>query len=647
MEKESFVHMCHEHPLSLIVPDSTHEISYIPVCYGCWRYILPGDAMYGCSRGCGFRWMLHKECMEMPQEIMHPVHPSHPLTLHDSQLSIICEPKECAVCELYMYGLSYGCSQGDCDGFMIHLRCAVGFSFKEDEHRPIEHPSHPKHKLHFLKKTRGCPFPCDACGANEKGDSYICTLCNYWIHERCALLPLSADFYCHDHPLSLAFYPPLEYIRYQFDCDRCSTTLSLTRWVYHCQLCRYVVHLKCATSTFDSKNDHDNENANAIDDDDEKEATKFPVAVEDMYEKMIRPFVKQQLDIIPHHDHDNHNIGGKYRFFGHPDHQLTFTIFSSASSSSHNHCQKDDDDDDDENDFDNWGLICDGCALPIREKKQTGDEYKYENGYMTCDECKYFLHLSCFNLPHEIPNLPIHPLNNHKLTLRNVDGKLTGWIECYICRSYTNRLYYACTYNRCFFKIDIKCASLPNTIKHASHLHHNHLKLVKDDDYRPGFCVNCQWPISERKEQYKCNTCRFYVCGECVMLPTRNKHRLENHLLWLTYDARVNRPGDFYCSNCEGPMDPRSWMYYCRDCDQSFHPRCFPATSGDYRNIKYGAEQYVISSIHDHPLRFQIITNKNRCGLCHGDYYDKPGFQCALCFFVICKSCGIKHMDDA
>ncbi|XP_047937822.1 uncharacterized protein LOC125185341 [Salvia hispanica] len=305
----------------------------------------------------------------------------------------------------------------------------------------MQHPSHPQHELRFSKKTRWCPFPCDACGATEEGDSYTCTLCDYWIHERCVLLPESKDFPHHHHSLSLAFYPSPEYIRYEFVCGICSTNLPLRHWVYHCVLCRYVVHLNCATSTFDTKN----ENANTIDD--EKDGTKFPIAVEDMYEEMIR------------------------------------------------------------------------------------------------------------------------------------------------------------------FEIDIKCASLPDTIKHASHQRHNYLKLVKADDFR------------------------------CVMLPATNKHRLENHLLPLTYDACVNRPGDFYCSNCEVQMEPTMWMYHCRDCDQSFHPRCFPATSGDYRNIKYGT-QYVISNIHDHPLRFQIISKKKKCGLCHRDKYDWPGFQCVSCFFVVCKACG-------
>ncbi|XP_047983801.1 uncharacterized protein LOC125224447 [Salvia hispanica] len=575
--------------------------------------------------------------MEMPREIMHPIHPSHPLTL-DYLAST-----ECAVCKERVYGLRYSCSQEDCDGWGIHLGCA---GFLTDKQPLMYHPSHPQHQLRFSKKMI---FHCEACGSTQKGDSYICTICDYCIHESCALLTLSADFPHHhpNHSLSLAFTLPSEYIKYEFDCAICSTTLPLRRWVYHCHLCRYVVHLKCVTSTFhdDNENENENENANAIDG---KEATKFPIAIEDMYEEMIKPFVKQQKEqiLIPHHDCDNHNVSGKYKFSEHP-HDLTFSAFSSASSSSsHDHYKRDEDDEDDFESVPRSELTCDGCTLAIHEKKQTNGD-GYESGYMSCDKCKYFLHLSCFNLPHEIPNLPIHSFTDHSLKLRSA-GKLTSWIECYVCDSSTNGLFYTCTNNDCLFTIDIKCASLPNTIKHAAHQRHNHLNLVSDEDfYGANLCVHCNRYIYTRRGHFKCNRCRFSVCGKCVMLPPTNKHRLENHLFSLTYEAYANHPGDFYCSSCEYQMHPRSWMYHCRDCDQSFHPKCFPATSGKYRNIKYGTEQYVISGIHDHPLRFEIISKKKRCDLCHEDRYDEPGFQCVSCFFVVCKSCGLKHMGDA
>lgn len=136
------------------------------------------------------------------------------------------------------------------------------------------------------------------------------------------------------------------------------------------------------------------------------------------------------------------------------------------------------------------------------------------------------------------------------------------------------------------------------------------------------------------------------MCKRCVFLPEANKHGLmEKHRLPLTYDAHVNHPSEFYCGSCEHKMHRKSWMYYCRKCDESFHPGCFPTTSGKYMNINFGAEQYYVSHHPHHPLRFQVITKKQRCDVCRDVAYHKPGFQCVSCNFVMCfDRCGRKHM---
>ncbi|XP_057767594.1 uncharacterized protein LOC130987906 [Salvia miltiorrhiza] len=629
MEKESISHMFHKHPLSLI-PNSAMETDnyWSTWCYGCMRYFLAGEAGYGCSQKCGFGHLLHKECMEMPREIRHPLHPSHSLTLQQDSSSYY-DTIGCAVCEWYGRGLFYKCS-GGCE-WWTHLGCTGGFEAAiVDDVPTMKHPSHPKHNLIFSKKTRWCSFPCDACGASHKGNSYICTLCDYWIHESCALLPVSAHFHHHrpDHALSLAFNPPYEYILYEFVCAICSGPLPLKRWVYHCQLCRYVVHINC--SSISLPNSSNNENAVA----DEKDITKGPI--DDIYEEIIRPFVKRvrEQTSIPQKTCHKHHL-------------LSFTTFPSSSppSSSHHHNHEEEEEEEEDYEEDNnilgLELTCDGCTLPIHEKKQRDDD-EYENGYMSCDECKYFLHLSCFNLP---PHLHSHPIQNHNLILRNA-GKLTDWAYCNICEAYTNGLFYTCT--KCGINIDIKCASLPNTIKHAAHPQHNHLMNLVTDNRRNNFCGVCYDIISSKHGFYRCNSCKFCMCGECVLLPAQNKHRLEKHRLWLTYDAYVNRPGEFYCSSCENQIHPRRRMYYCRDCDQSFHSTCIPGRSGKYRNIKYGMQQYVIPTLHHphHPLRFQIISKKKRCDLCHDDRYDEPGFQCVSCYFVMCWSCTKRHRDE-
>ncbi|XP_047952294.1 uncharacterized protein LOC125197814 [Salvia hispanica] len=114
-----------------------------------------------------------------------------------------------------------------------------------------KHPSHPRHELTLLwKPGRAASLRCDACGAIHRGNSYFCTLCQYCISQSCAALPASLDrHHLHNHPLSLAYRLPLEYLKYHFKCDVCLKVLLPRYWVYHCRICRYVAHLNCTIST--------------------------------------------------------------------------------------------------------------------------------------------------------------------------------------------------------------------------------------------------------------------------------------------------------------------------------------------------------------------------------------------------------------
>ena len=75
---EQFCHFTHGHPLTLTEIKDEDEIS----CSTCGR-CCSGPA-YDCSK-CSF--ILDKSCFELPREIQHNFHPSHPLTL----LTQLCE----------------------------------------------------------------------------------------------------------------------------------------------------------------------------------------------------------------------------------------------------------------------------------------------------------------------------------------------------------------------------------------------------------------------------------------------------------------------------------------------------------------------------------------------------------------------------
>lgn len=157
----------------------------------------------------------------------------------------------CAVCDRIVCDLGYTCTDPSCM-FRIHVGCApstgVIKSLDDREKQSMKHDSHPEHELRMLRRSdRSCSFRCDACGTIERGNSYVCSVCQYWIHESCALLvPKLEKENLHHHPLFLSFHLPKKYIHFEYNCDICQKNLFLKHWVYHCESCGYVAYLKCA-----------------------------------------------------------------------------------------------------------------------------------------------------------------------------------------------------------------------------------------------------------------------------------------------------------------------------------------------------------------------------------------------------------------
>ncbi|XP_047959379.1 uncharacterized protein LOC125204707 isoform X1 [Salvia hispanica] len=514
----------------------------------------------------------------------------------------------------------------------------------EGDKRTIHHPSHPEHQLLFLR--RRCSFKCDACGTTgAKGSSYTCTndACEYWIHERCASLPSTFKREDHHHSLSLSFHVPSQYLRYDYRCDVCRKRLVTKHWVYHCELCSYVVHLTCAfdKSLLTTR---------------EKGIMEFPINVVAVGEDLIGAFLRRQgVDtnslILDHQDDVD------YEF-----HHHKLRLVSSSSSSFHEEEEEENgDDDDDEEDYScrKSELICDGCITPIHVKQASSysssssstptKDYCY---YMRCSmrSCKYCLHLACFLLPTKLTSLPLLRKHDHSFLLQSGD-KLKSWdgSVCSVCRRYTNGLFYVCT--ECDeFILDIKCVSMPDTMYHVAHPPHPLNLLWKEDTEIRAFdlCDGCNDVVRDYDYRYACGSCDFTVHFQCAVLPasTTSLKWDKHHPLPLMNDATLNRPGDFYCNQCEKQMNPKRWMYHCRSCDISFHPHCSPTTTGYHRNIKFG-QKYVIPTAHCHTLTFQTLTTKRCCDVCGQDRHEDIGFHCASCVFFICfDTCATKMIRD-
>ncbi|KAL1538060.1 hypothetical protein AAHA92_26845 [Salvia divinorum] len=623
-ERKMVDHWSHEHPLSLVVIDSRS----LWRCDGCSGGFRGGEKGYACSQKCGYDVLLHEDCAEALRKIRHAMHPQH--TLIQQFDSAYSQMRRCSICQHYAGRISYGCTSAECT-FRVHIRCAQGSDVMyaaEGDKRTIRHPSHPEHQLLFLR--RSCTFKCDACGTTrDKGSSYTCTddACEYWIHERCASLSQNIQREDHNHSLSLSFHVPPQYLIYNYRCEVCMKILLSKHWIYHCELCSYAVHLSCAFNK-------------SLPITRGKEIMKFPIS--DVGEDLIGAFVRRQgVDT-----HTNTLILDQDDDYEFHNHKLRL-----VSSSSFQEEEKEED----EEDYScrKSELICDGCITPILVKQTSSSSCSSSNSsskdcyyYMRCSikSCKYYLHLACFHLPPQLSSLPLFHEHDHSLLLQSGDKlKPWKWISCGACSTSTNGLFYTCT--KCnYFNIDIKCASMPATIYHAAHPH-NSLNLRSSQDY--SYCDACDNELYGLNI-YECSNCDFIVDVECAGLPaSTSSRRWDKHQpLLLMHDATLNRPGEFYCDQCELRMNPKSWMYRCRSCDISFHSGCFITTSGFYRNIKFG-QKYVIAGAHCHPLTYQLLTTKRRCDVCREDWHENEGFHCALCNFFICfYPCGDKRIKD-
>ncbi|XP_047977448.1 uncharacterized protein LOC125219500 isoform X2 [Salvia hispanica] len=570
-------HIVDEHPLI-----RTQAVTNSEICYACEMQILNGETIYECSEKCRPGMYLHEGCAEMPREICHTLHPQH--TLVQQRLGFYPFPS-CLACGGIITEIAYSC--GSCD-FQIHVKCAHSMDMV-GEASFTKHPSHPQHHLKLLQKPG---LRCDACGVVHPGNSYICTVCDYCINESCAALGPTMNRLLHDHPLSLAYRLPLEYIDYRF---------------------RYVVHLNCATishSPFVKSNNDGN---------------VLALPTNDVAGDVIGGFIKKLgVRVICN---DNELVKGKYKLHNH-DHQLRLISASLHDDEEEDEEENKDDDDDVEDDAElvQCGslIVCDGCTDPI----------SWWSNYISCGDCNFFLHLACFRLPAELRRPPLHP--DHILTLQ-MCPKLSS-VCCSACTLCTNGLFYRCT--NCDFQADIKCVSLPHTIKYTAHPHHLYLyspERVWTLMFLARVCSACG-DDPHYHPCYRCDVCQISFDFKCVLLPLQvNNRRWDKHPLPLTFDATANHPSDFYCEVCETKMHPRSRMYHCRDCDASIHPWCLPTVSGEYRNFKFG-QRCDVGALHQPPVVHRL-TNKLHCSICWKKVYRTTGFQCASqnCDFFLCS----------
>lgn len=244
--------------------------------------------------------------------------------------------------------------------------------------------------------------------------------------------------------------------------------------------------------------------------------------------------------------------------------------------------------------------------------------------------------LSCQELPEGAS--PFH--GEHPLFLRKSD-RFYSFLECGICRSYTNGFYYHC--QSCDITIDICCAFLPVRIKHSSHEYHS---LVQTH-FSNSQCSASKMPITNLVG-YACRTCsRFQISVHCAYFPISMKHRYDDHPITMEHPPFFYE-GLIYCEICEEQINNQWWLYHCSECDQSFHIDCLRWLG----SVKLGGT--IKLNIDDKPHTLALVAKgykrKNSspyaCLNCKKQYKSSHFFECDGCGFLLCRQCVNEIVDE-
>ncbi|XVF83484.1 hypothetical protein PTKIN_Ptkin16aG0491600 [Pterospermum kingtungense] len=574
-----FQHIAHVDPL--ISMENRPEKLKNAQCFACWKPLL--DSVYF-SPDCGF--YLHVTCVALPAEINHLLHPQHPLVLQFNSQRLSCH-----ICQKpQRRELVYSCSS-PCK-FVLHIGCAIPTKLNQlyyhrkhpltlqfaDEPLPchicqktedsgtvcylcsickfvlhvrcaslppvIEDKLHHEHRFTLL--PREVSLICDACGTSGNFVPYICSTCGLIVHKKCISLPSIIKFYQHYHPIVHTYF--LERHGFEkWECRVCYEEVSTEHGSYFCSKCNYIVHVNCAL------------------------AEPYFYHVVDSIETdeaMELSFEKVTATSIKHFSHD-HNL------------TLSEEIVDDKQ--------------------------CDGCLLSISAS------------CYYCSQCDFFLHKSCAELP-----MKKHIWSHfHQRLLRLTSGYI---FRCQFCYSETSGFAYTC--DECNGRHCLGCALFSDI--HRCEGHEHPLPFFRKFE---GSCNACGDSITAA---FRCKSCNFNLDGICLRLPLIARHKYDEHPYKLTYHDDKNFSKSHYCDICEGKRNPNHWFYHCEICDNSAHPKC---ALGKYSFIKPGSV-CKLGDHHAHPLTFfrkyDYIPECLKCGKLCLDL----ALECTLgCSYVVHWEC--------
>ncbi|XAR70504.1 hypothetical protein NMG60_11027374 [Bertholletia excelsa] len=239
-------HFIHEHQLELCKKNKGDRVT----CNGCEQPI--SGECYGCAR-CSF--FIHLLCTELPQDLAHPFHPQHRLTLL-AENPYESNAATCDACGKIIKGFVFNCSV--C-GFDMDVNCATlkpttnTKILQDDENYPNRRLSHP-HRLILCDNEKNFDFPLSCCNKRtgiDKGLVYVCLECHRLLHKACAESRMTIEHPFHPHhPLTLReilILSPFPNRPGAFFCNACG--FRCFRSAFFCSPCGFHLDSQCSRLT--------------------------------------------------------------------------------------------------------------------------------------------------------------------------------------------------------------------------------------------------------------------------------------------------------------------------------------------------------------------------------------------------------------
>ncbi|GKV41890.1 hypothetical protein SLEP1_g49364 [Rubroshorea leprosula] len=678
-------HFSHPHPLVLV----EEEIDWISIIYYCsaCKERVEGSS-YNCSE-CDF--CLHKSCAELPREINHPFHTSHPLILYEKRPNArprfrswycnSCRKKYKKGEELFVYHCS-SCI------FDLDIKCALLPNLITGDFPKLKHFSH-QHSLFFIQNHFIEPQDrsCTACEEPISGPVYCCIDCQFFLHQKCFELPPKIKHPSHrKHSLSLLPNPPPHPER--CSCHLCSKAYK--GFIYYCTLCEFGIMIKYIFPDHKVIQNMRHEHPFTLA---PRPSSSFICDACGTDGRYCIPYVCTECDIAVHKDCTSlpRNI-----LITRHDHPISHIYYFLEEE-----------------------------QVNKRDCRICQNEINAEYGCYHCPGCDYFVHVNCamdkdifiqeYEVTDEIQNsnqinlgwLIGEPSITRVLKEKKIGEEVIA-IEiehfnhpcrlilcddvkdeksCYGCRRSIATSFYYCA--ECSYILHKRCAELPRKTRHWAFkgtftlkpyiefkcgfccLHGSGLSY-RNDAIDQGYCISCflipdtittqghkHQVFFDHKFTFTCSICDIghqkkgaYICRrkECdhftldytrLALPNTAQYKNDEHPLVLTPRDDIHHHSDqCVCDICEESRDPNEWFYYCGICDNSAHFLC---VLSNYPFLKLGLTHKY--GFHEHPLTFakqDYFHGYLKCSNC--DKYCKEVFlKCtqSRCKYVIDYECRI------